>query len=109
MAKIVLNEKGFKILALTSKECEILNFGTKFRNYHEIICDDCNDLITDHDEVYYIPVLNRIFCEKCLIAWYNTATVYSEDKSYEENHYKYVVATLEANDCKVENHIKKIL
>lgn len=91
MAKNVINEKGFKILGLTTKECKDVGFGTQYfdeaNNPYvyswDLVCDNCNRLLTYEKEVYYIPVLNRVFDKDCLIDWYNNATYYPEDSRYE--------------------------
>ena len=105
MAKNVINEKGFKVIALTPNECFQIGFGA----YYELICDNCNSIIIDYDEVYYIPVLNRIFCQQCLVDWYDNATYYPEDKRYEDRKYEMLIANLKANNIVIEEHTKKIL
>ena len=91
MAKNVINEKGFKIIALNSKECEEIGFGFQyFKNGNrcwELVCDNCNSYIADEDMVYYIPVLNKVFDKGCLKDWYATATYYPEDARYESLKY----------------------
>lgn len=117
MAKNVINEKGFKIVSLSPNECKTIGFGFQYVDKHknsnsycwDLICDNCNKLITEHEEVYYIPVLNRVFCQQCLINWYDSATYYTEDKRYEDNKYEMLIANLKANNIVIKEHTKKIL
>lgn len=94
MAKNVINEKGFKIIALSPDEYQEVGFGYQYidniKDYKwcwDLICDNCNKEITDEKEVYYVPVLNRVFDKDCLINWYLTAKYYSEDSEYETSKY----------------------
>ena len=117
MAKNVINEKGFKIVNLSPDECKSIGFGFQYVDKHknsnnycwDLICDNCNKLITEHNEVYYIPVLNRVFCQQCLINWYDNATYYPEDKRYEDRKYEILIDNLKGNNIVIEEHIKKIL
>ena len=60
-----------------------------------IICDNCNNEVEDNETCYYIPVLNRIFCERCFNKWHENATHYDDDTFYEEVHYEDVKGGLE--------------
>ena len=102
MAKNVINEKGFKIIAMSPKECEQIDFGVcyliKGKHCWELICDSCNKLLNEDDEVYYISVLNRVFCKDCLIDWYEKATYYPEDKHYEIRKYDAISGSIQINE-----------
>ena len=106
MAKNVINEKGFKIIGLTTEECEELGFGFQYVDKHkdadnycwDLVCDNCNKLLNEEKEVYYIPVLNRVFCKECLINWYKTATYYPEDKHYEIRKHNAISDSIQIND-----------
>lgn len=87
MARNIINEKGFKIIGLTPDECKNIGFGFQDETDFELICDNCNNFLNDNNEVYYIPVLNRVFCKECLINWYLSATYYPEDAKYESMKY----------------------
>lgn len=107
MAKNVINEKGFKIVALTPGECRTVGFGFQYVNYgkmcHELVCDNCNEELSKHDEVYYVSVLHRVFCKECLTDWYDNATYYSEDKDYEDKKYSNILHSIEHYNLSLSN------
>ena len=89
MARKYENSKDIAIIELTLDEASNVGFGP--------ICDKCNDiLIMSHKVVYYIPVLNKMFCKNCLEKWLNKDTTrhYSEDNHYEKIHYNYYAEKL---------------
>ena len=88
MATIINHEKGFKIIKLSPDEA--LNYA-RFGIGYELVCDNCNEafFIDDEAELYYIAVLNMIFCKSCYEEWVNNATYYPEDATYELNHFNY--------------------
>ena len=90
MAKNVVNEKGFKIIALKPDECKQIGFGFQDETDFELICDNCNTLINDELYVFYVCVLNRVFCNECFQEWYEDAVYYPEDARYENNKYENV-------------------
>lgn len=90
MARIVENDKGFKVIALSTKECESLGWGIMMDTqdlHHGMICMNCNNIIDG--EVYYIPVLNDVMDKKCFEEWYSRAIPYSEDKHIEDRNFNY--------------------
>lgn len=109
MAKNVTNDKGFKVIALTPNECKDVGFGVHYVhggiNIYELICDNCNKLLNDEDEVYYIPILNRVFCKEGLIDWYNTAIYYPEDKHYENNKYNAILEVMDNTGVRINEDI----
>ncbi len=113
MAKNVINEKGFKIIALSPNECDEIGFGVYFvkngNHYWELVCDNCNKLLNKEEEVYYILALNRIFDKECLKDWYASATYHQEDAYYEAIKHEMLIANLKANNIVIEEHTKKIL
>lgn len=65
MAKYI-NKNNYLIIKLLPTKATKLNFGVKTDSeYNMIICDNCNNICTG-DEIYYVPILNRILCEECL-------------------------------------------
>lgn len=104
MAKNVINEKGFKILSLTTEECKDVGFGFQYfdkktqNHCYDLVCDDCNNLLNEEKEVYYIPVLNRVFCKDCLKDWYESATYYPEDERYEALKYDTISNYIKINN-----------
>ena len=88
MAKIINHEKGFKIIELSPEEA-LTNAG--FGVGYELVCDNCNEefFIDDEAELYYIAVLNMVFCKDCYEEWVNNATYYPEDAAYELKRFNY--------------------
>lgn len=98
MAKRVDNSKDFLVIAMTPREAmDICEFGFKnVPNYEDdtvediLICDKCNDLLSDESytkEVYYVAVLNRLFCKRCYDNFIASATRYDEDMPIEEDYF----------------------
>lgn len=88
MAKIINHEKGFKIIELSPAEAiYIAGFGVGY----ELVCDNCNKAFSMNDkaQLYYISVLNMVFCKDCYEEWVNNATYHPEDAAYELNHFNY--------------------
>lgn len=91
MAKRIENSKGFLIIEMTPEEAIAI---CKFGYFGELICDDCNKSIKNEENVYYIPVLNRVFCKQCYEDWLNSATRYDEDINYENEHFEFYAKLL---------------
>jgi len=72
MAKIVPNEKGFKVIELSMTE--LVSIGGLS------ICDSSNRAMA---KGYYIAVLNHTYCEEEYFKWLKRAVRYDEDISYE--------------------------
>jgi hypothetical protein len=96
MAKNVINEKNFRILALKPDECRQIGFGFQDETDFELICDDCNELINNELYVFYVCVLNRVLCKSCFKEWYENAVSYPEDARYENIKYENVKALIES-------------
>lgn len=93
MARIVENDKGFKIIALSHEEGESLGWGIWHRNDEDtedicsFICCRCNKPI--EGELYYVPVLNDLLDKDCYNKWYSTAINYPEDRHIGDNLFNY--------------------
>lgn len=88
MATIINHEKGFKVIKLSPKEALVhAGFGIGC----ELVCDECNEpfFIDDEAELYYIAVLNMVFCKSCYEEWVNNATYYAEDSAFELKRFNY--------------------
>ena len=96
MAKNVINEKGFKVIALKPEECKQIGFGFQDETDFELICDNCNELINDELYVFYVCVLNRVLCKSCFQEWYEDAVYYPEDSRCENCKYEDVKALIES-------------
>lgn len=89
MAKIIKNDKGFKVISITNDESIKLGFGIY---PGECICMHCNDIISE--EIYYIAALNDVMCKSCYDEWYQDATHYKEDEQYENRYFDYYCKSL---------------
>ena len=88
MARIVDNDKGFKVIALSTEEADNLGWGCSEGQ----ICMNCNDIIKD--EVYYIAVLNDVMDKDCYENWLKRAKHYPEDKAFEDKNFNYYIMEL---------------
>ena len=87
MAKIVNNDKGFKVISLSTEDAASLGFG--LYGSGACVCMHCNNIIKG--DIYYIAVLNDVMDKECYDEWYKGATRYTEDIPIENrnfNHYK---------------------
>ena len=98
MAKIVQNDKGFKVIALSHEEGEKVGWGIWIRSEDNnedechFLCMYCNHDI--EDELYYIAVLNDVMDKECYDRWYASATHYSDDVFIENRNFDYYKAAL---------------
>lgn len=77
MARIIQNDKGFKLIEMSMKE--IVTAG----GY--AICDYCNGI---SDKGVYIAVLNSWYCMECFDRWYVNAKRYVEDYIVEKENFR---------------------
>jgi hypothetical protein len=92
MATKFENSKNFLIIEMTPEEAVTrCNFGyvDKRKNAALLVCDNCNDMISLHDKVYYVAVLNRLLCKNCCDNFVRNFKHYEEDEAYEVKHYNY--------------------
>lgn len=93
MAKIVNNDKEFKVISLSDEEAASIGFGIWYRNdedtddLHSCICIHCNNTIKE--DIYYIAVLNDVMDKECYDRWYKGATRYTEDIPIENRNFNY--------------------
>lgn len=91
MAKIVNNDKGFKVISLSIEDAASLGFG--LYGSGACVCMHCNKGCLSGD-IYYIAVLNDTMCKDCYEKWLKGAKRYPEDIPIENrnfNHYKEVL------------------
>lgn len=69
MAKIIENEKRFKVIEIDFREMLKIGCGN--------ICDYCGK--PHFGKGYYVAVLNRWFCPTCYKDWYLSATNYANE------------------------------
>lgn len=92
MAKKVENKDGFHIIELTLDEARNK---CKFGYGNELVCDQCNKAIEDKDEViYFIAVLNMVFCKECYEDFIAEFEHYEEDEDFEKEQYNVVAELL---------------
>lgn len=95
MAKQVIGKNGHLCIEMTMNEaiyeCE---FGIPLDG--EGVCDNCNERLFEQQEepVYYVAVLNMLFCKDCFDDYIENAPYYEEDKEYELNNYNYYAKIL---------------
>lgn len=88
MAKQVIGKNGHLCIEMTMDEalnkCE---FGIPYDGV--IVCDNCNIGYDSKQEqpVYYIAVLNMLFCKDCFDDYIENAPYYKEDKGVEIDYY----------------------
>lgn len=88
MAEVINNDKGFKVISLSTKDAASLGFGIDGSG--ACICMHCNKGCLSGD-LYYITVLNDTMCKNCYEKWVRSAKRYAEDIPIENrnfNHYK---------------------
>ena len=83
--------KGSIAFLLDDADMRKLGFGISHDNKHIFaLCDTCN--ISIHKGAYiYVPVLNRILCQRCFEDWQKNGEWYEEDKNY-QNRYALAIA-----------------
>lgn len=84
MARIVENDKGFKIIAFTIEDSIKINFGIL---PGICLCMGCNEPIKG--DIYYIAVLNDVMCEKHYKDFVENNKPYAEDTRYENRNFEY--------------------
>lgn len=84
MAKIIENEKGFRVIEITAEEMRRIHPEMQNVDWFPV-CDSCgrNGL----KKGYYVAVLNQWFCPKCYEEWYSGAARYPEDARIEERNF----------------------
>ncbi len=78
MAKIIENNKGFKIIEVSLDEVQ-----QKYGGFG--ICDWCNG---DFNKFMYISVLNHCYCQDCYDNWNERAIYYEEDSNIEAKNFE---------------------
>lgn len=84
MAKIVKNDKGFKVISLSTEDAASIGFG--LYGSGACVCMHCNKGRLSGD-IYYIAVLNDTMCKDCYEEWLKDAVKYADDAPYEEQNF----------------------
>lgn len=61
MARIVDNDDGYKTIAVTFEEAQKLGLGY----VDGCVCIQCNKVMDEYEETYYICMLNNTMCKEC--------------------------------------------
>ena len=86
MKKIVnLPLHGSIAFLLNDNDINILGYGISFNGKHFTICDNCMAAINKGAYIY-VPVLNRILCQRCFEDWQKNGEWYAEDMNYQYTH-----------------------
>ncbi len=96
-----LKKEGLRHLVIEGRgyEFEAIGFGFNIGGmFRVIVCDTCNNEIHSDDVCYYIPVLNRVFCNKCFDEWVKDAEYYQEDAAYEKRYFDMTKAALKEEE-----------
>lgn len=101
MARVVINDKGFKVISMSISEARAIGFGMDYFDKRIVICDRCGKYI-DVD-TYYIAVLNQCFCSTCYYEWYKYAERYDEDKPYENKHFEETLNALISKNIPIKD------
>ena len=91
MAKIIENEKGFRLIEISAEEMREIHPEMKGADWFPI-CDSCGR--SGLKKGIYIAVLNRWLCPECCEKWYSSAVRYPGDARIEErnfNRYKEIL------------------
>lgn len=86
MKKIVnLPLKGSIAFLLNDIDIGILGFGVSHNYKRIVVCDSCTTFINKGSYIY-VPVLNKVLCQRCFDDWQNNGVWYKEDKNYQYTH-----------------------
>lgn len=85
MAKIENNDKGFKVISLSTEDAASIGFGVYGSG--ACVCMHCNGTIKG--DIYYIAVLNDTMDKECYDRWYKGAKRYTEDIPIEDRNFNY--------------------
>lgn len=93
MLKIINVPNNHKALLIDANECKKLHFGI---GGGRCICDNCSAEIPAYRYVY-VPVINRILCQKCFEDFAKNCPHYVEDEDYENRHADAVIDALDVD------------
>ena len=98
MARLIhnLNKDWYKIVVCTRKE--YMAYSETFGN-----CHLCGDEVCLDDNMYYIPVLDVVYCERCYKLWAISATFYKVDKDIEDKNLSKIKNKFEEMGCWYED------
>ena len=86
MAEVINNDKGFKVISLSTEDAASLGFGIDGSG--TCICMSCNKGCLSGD-IYYIAALNDTMCKNCYEKCGRSAKRYAVDISFENRNFKH--------------------
>lgn len=86
MAKVINNDKEFKVISLSTEDAASMDFGIDGSG--ACICMRCDKGCLSGD-IYYIAVLNDTMCKNCYEKWVKSAKRYAEDIPIENRNFNY--------------------
>ena len=106
MARVVINNKRFKVICMSVSEAKVIGFGIDNSEKRVIVCDKCCEPI--NGDVYYVATLNQCLCISCYFKWYEHAKRYNDDKPYETKNFEETLNALKANNILVIDERKAV-
>jgi hypothetical protein len=91
MCKIWHNERGAKVIQMTSLEATSIGFGLGVHT--GCVCARCGEIIKD-DDIYYIADLHDVMDHECLVNWLEHYIFYPEDRKVVDRNYMDIVSRL---------------
>ena len=85
--------KGSIALLLNDADINILDFGCLHNNKRIVVCDSCVAPINKGAYIY-VPVLNRVLCQRCFDDWQKNGVYYEEDNNFQHKYAIYVANKL---------------
>lgn len=90
MAQRITNDKGFKIISMSTEEVQALGWGLD----EGTVCMNCDNIIDKDKESIYIACLNDFMCRKCYEKWLSRAKRFFDDVPFEDRNLNYAEYTL---------------
>lgn len=91
MARILTNSKNFQIIKMAWREYVAATDSWGLA--------DCCGQNSSEDDLYFVAVLNSVFCPMCFKAWYDTAKHYSSEIQKEQESFVKMKHKLEDLGC----------
>lgn len=99
MAKKYDNYKGFLVIEMSYTEAaNICGFGIDVGKSKIIVCDTCNEVFPEEDNIYYVAAINRALCKECCDDFINNIDRYDEGIPYEKSHYNHYAKKLKLEE-----------
>lgn len=63
------------------------------------VCHLCSEEVMPDERMYYIPVLDALYCKRCFDFWLSVATTYKVDIPVEKKNLKSIIEKMEEMGC----------